>query len=166
MIKVAKNLNIELDIADLMKQFESGPVLPTTSLLLPFHESHAMLLKLRKPITVSDFHDPNENTYPPDWYVSDRSEDDHLTEYFIQPMDHPLAHRSTMTPLLTISGVPQSSSYLTRLRFAALRTIKQHLPSKHKHALVACYHNISRHNSPVETVLVIYLPSSFHTVAQ
>ena len=66
MIKVAKNLNIELDIADLMKQFESGPVLPTTSLLLPFHESHAMLLKLRKPITVSDFHDPNENTYPPD----------------------------------------------------------------------------------------------------
>jgi hypothetical protein len=57
MIKMAKNLSIELDITDLMKQFESSPALQHTSLLLPFQESHAILLKLRTPITVSDHYD-------------------------------------------------------------------------------------------------------------
>ena len=86
---------------------------------------------------------PKMNTYLLDWYISDQSEDDHKTEYFIKPVEQPLAPNSTMPLLLTISGAPQSSSYLVILRIAALRIIKQQLPSKQRPALIACHYNIS-----------------------
>ena len=104
MIKVAKNLNIELNIADLMNKFDAGPSSSSTPPLLLFQDSHAILLILRKPIIVADHYNPSTNTYPPDWYISDQSEDYHKTEYFIQPFEQPLAPNSTMTPRLTVSG--------------------------------------------------------------
>ena len=71
-----------------------------------------------------------------------------------------------MSPFLTISGAPQASAYHTRLRRAALRIIKQHLPWRQRQTLAACYHNILRPNLPAETVLVTFLPTHFHTTAQ
>jgi hypothetical protein len=165
MIKMAKNLNIELDITDLMRTFESGARQQVASLLL-FQDSHTVTLKLRRPIKVSDHYDPNTNTFPPDWYISDHIDNDHPTKYFIRPIEQPLPPTASMSALLTISGAPQSSVYHTRLRFAALRLIKQALQWKQRQALVACYHNIYRQGLPTETVLVTYLSTTLHTTAQ
>ena len=72
----------------------------------------------------------------------------------------------SMTPLLYISGVPQAGSYQTRLRFAALRILREQLQWKSRQALTACYHHIKRPNIPAETVLVAYLPSNYHSQSQ
>jgi hypothetical protein len=71
MTKMAKNLKIELDITDLMLKFDSGVSQQHTNLLFRFQDSHAVTLKLRTPIQVSDRYDPEKNTFPPDWYISD-----------------------------------------------------------------------------------------------
>ena len=163
LLKLAKNLSIELDIADLMNKFDAGE--PSSPEYLPFHGAHAILLQLRSPITVADHYDPSLRTFPPDWYITDPT-DDTPTEYFIQPIESPPAEHLPMSPLLTISGVPQAGAYQTRLRFAALRLIKAQLPWKLRHALIACYHHIRRPNLPAEPVLVIYLPSRFHSPLQ
>jgi hypothetical protein len=159
MIKMAKNLNIELDITDLMSTFESG-ARQQVAPLISFQDSHTVTLTLRRPIKVFDHYDPNTNTFPPDWYISDHIDNAHPTEFFIQPIEQPLP------PTVSISGDPQSSAYHTRLRFAALRIIKRALPWKQRQALVACYHNIYRQGLPTETVLVTYLPTTFHTTVQ
>jgi len=125
-----------------MLKFDSGASQQHANPLFHFQDSHAIMLQLRTPIQVSDRYDPGTNTFPPDWYISDHSEAEPPTEYFIQPIEQLMPHNVSMSPFLTISGAPQASAYHTRLRQAALRTIKQHLPWRQRQTLAACYLNI------------------------
>ena len=163
LLKLAKNLNIHLDTAHLMDTL--NPDIIRQHELFPFYDTHSVYIKLQTPILVSSHYNPSTNTYPPDWYISNPSDSTFpTTEYFIQPISTP--HHTKLTAFITLSGILQSSSYQTKFRFSALRRVKTLLPHKARLALQACYHNISQPHLPAETVLVLYLPTSLHTLSQ
>ena len=72
MLKLAHNLNIELDVEHLMSVFNPDG---SGKIVLTMPSTHALYVKLRTPINVGSHHNPHIQSFPPDRYVSNPSDD-------------------------------------------------------------------------------------------